>query len=199
MNRILFATFLLAIPAPALAHKVYVSAWVEGRTLQGEAYFHGHAPAIGATVTVLDPVGEKLGQTKTDDQGQFQFPLRVRCDHQIQVDAGEGHGAQYRVPRDELPADLPDRGPTSGTAAAESPQPPPQTAVPDATSENPGVGRQLAALHRKLDAYHDEVRLHDVLGGLGYLAGLAGVSFYFLGVRRREQRQAGRLPPREQP
>ena len=49
--------------------------------------------------------------------------------------------------------------------------------------------KQLAALRRELAEFKEKQRFQDVLGGIGYLLGLAGVAFYFLGVRRSEQRK----------
>ena len=52
-----------------------------------------------------------------------------------------------------------------------------------------GDGRltaELAALRRELRQYEQRIRLRDVLGGIGYIVGMAGVAFYFLGVRRRQ-------------
>jgi len=46
---------------------------------------------------------------------------------------------------------------------------------------------QVGALRRELNDYEQTVRLRDVLGGIGYILGLAGVAFYFLGIRRKQQ------------
>jgi len=45
---------------------------------------------------------------------------------------------------------------------------------------------QIGQLRQQLDEYEKTVRLRDVLGGIGYILGLAGVAFYFLGVRRNQ-------------
>ena len=42
---------------------------------------------------------------------------------------------------------------------------------------------EVAALRRQLAAYEQTTRVRDVLGGLGFLAGIAGAAFYFLGRR----------------
>lgn len=49
------------------------------------------------------------------------------------------------------------------------------------------VAKRIRPLVREIGALKEEVRLHDILGGIGYIIGLAGVAFYFLGVRRRGQ------------
>ncbi len=50
-----------------------------------------------------------------------------------------------------------------------------------------GVERQLVELRKDLVRSQEDVRLHDVLGGIGFIAGLGGTAFYFLGVRRRDK------------
>lgn len=53
------------------------------------------------------------------------------------------------------------------------------------------VAQKLRPLQREIAELRDEVRLHDILGGIGYIVGIAGIAFYFLGVRRRERGGGG--------
>jgi nickel transport protein len=223
-------------PRPALAHKVVVFATCTGKTIDGEVYFHGGTAARNVKVTLAGPEGQVLGETTTDDEGRFTFPVHFRCDHKVIADAGGGHGAEYTVPADELPESLPRPG--SGDqavgATAEEAEPRPlapddaetptvprasdQGAFPqqsdeqafpaparegpvaappekDLRAETEAIAHQLAALRRDLNEYENELRLRDVLGGLGYILGIMGVVFYFLGVRRKEKRSASTDAP----
>ncbi len=47
------------------------------------------------------------------------------------------------------------------------------------------VNKQVTPLRIQLEEFKEERRFQDVLGGIGYLLGMAGIAFYFLGVRRR--------------
>jgi len=194
-------------PAPAFAHKLNLFAYAEGKTLQGEAYFRGGDPVRNAAVTVFDAEGRKLGDATTDEEGKFTFEARFGCDHKLVVDAGAGHCAEYTVPADELPGDLPP--PTAaGRPPAETPVPPtempvetpveqdvptspadkPATAPPSEESletRGEALTRQIVQLRKQLDDHEQKTRWHDVLGGIGYILGLMGVVFYFLGVRRK--------------
>ncbi len=201
--------------APALAHKMVVFATGADHAIEGEAYFHGGEPARDVKITLLAPDDRVVGETTTDQEGKFRFPIQFRCDYRVIADAGAGHGAEYTVPADELPDDLPQPGgePSEqagatvpdehdaatpgeshdGAARAESPHEP--LAAPDAESrkaEIEAIGRQLAALRRDFDRYRNELRLREVLGGLGYILGIMGTAFYFLGVRRKEKRSTSR-------
>ena len=159
---------------PALAHKIDVFATVEGETIQGEAYYHGGDPARAAKVTVMGPDENVLGETTTDDEGRFTFPVRLRVNHTLIVDAGEGHGGEYTVPAGEF----------AGEAARGTPR------DDDLQVRIDALEKQVAALRKDLDRFSNELRLQDILGGLGYILGIMGLVFYFLGVRRKEETQA---------
>ena len=49
------------------------------------------------------------------------------------------------------------------------------------------VAKRIRPLVREIRRLEEQVWLHDILGGIGYIAGLAGLAFYFLGVRRKEK------------
>ncbi len=200
--------------APAFAHKMVVFATGAGEAIEGEAYFHGGEPARDVKVTLLGPNDRVLGETTTDEEGRFRLAIRFRCDYRVIADAGAGHGAEYSVPADELSADLPPLdgseappakrpdGATEPPRAAEQPDVAPSEnaapgAVDDAASrraEIEGLARQVTALRSDLRRYQNELRFRDVLGGLGYILGVMGTAFYFLGVRRKERQSAPRDP-----
>ena len=55
--------------------------------------------------------------------------------------------------------------------------------------ENADLSRQVAALRRELNQLRAELRWQDVIGGIGYILGLMGLTFYFLGVQKRDRSQ----------
>jgi nickel transport protein len=192
----LIALLILLRGTPAFAHKVNVFATVEGRTIRGEVYFRGGAAAQNAKVEVLDPAGEKLAEATTDQQGKFSLEARYRCNYRLVADAGEGHAGEYTVEAGELPDDLPARGSSATSTAGESPPPvvsphptaPAAPAADDARLKEmleTAVAKQIGLLRRDLDRYQAEIRLRDILGGIGYIVGITGLLFYFLGIRRK--------------
>ena len=48
------------------------------------------------------------------------------------------------------------------------------------------VVQKIRPLQREIAELKETTRLHDILGGIGYIMGIGGVVFYFLGVRRKE-------------
>jgi nickel transport protein len=178
-------------PAPAFAHKLNVFATVEGKTIHGKAYFRGGAPAQNVAVKAFDPAGEEIGRATTDGQGRFSLDARFCCDYRLLVDAGEGHGGEYVVVAAALPTDLPPRGEVeSPSAAADAHAAPPSD--PPYPSSGAADGQQIESLRAEIvqlqaevGRYEQRVRLSDILGGIGYIVGLTGAAFYFLGLRRK--------------
>jgi nickel transport protein len=180
---------------PALAHRINMIALVQGTAIAGEAYFADGSPARGATVTVLDPAGKPLGQTTTDSHGRFSFPLHLRCDHRVVVDAGDGHAKAVTVPASEIPATLPaweGKVPASANDAAATA---PSGTGGELAAQLAALQGQLAELRMAQDRHENQVRLHDVLGGIGWILGLMGLAFYFLGVRRKEKAECRKPAP----
>ncbi len=165
----------------AFAHKTRVFAYVQGKAINGEVYFSGGSPAQKATVTMFDPSGKKLGKATTDERGKFSYQPRVRCDHRAVFDSGDGHAAEYTIPGDELPADLPT--PAGPAPKAEKPVEP-VTQSPTLSEKEleaaieAAVARQIIPLRKQLDQYEQKTRLRDILGGIGYILGLMGLTYY---------------------
>jgi nickel transport protein len=176
---------------PALAHRLNVVAPVQGESIAGEAYYADGSPARNAKVTVLDPAGQSLGETTTDSGGRFVFPLRYRCDLRVVVDAGEGHTKTVTVSAKEIPATLPVWGGAALPSAGDSPAAPTAGTSAELPAQLAALGEQVAELRKEVARNENKVRLHDVLGGFGCILGLMGLTFYFLGVRRKERRGEG--------
>jgi len=178
------ALLIAMVPGTAWAHKLNVFAVVEGDQIRGEAYYRGRVPVRGATVKVLGPAGQELGQAKTDDDGKFTFVPKVRCDHKLVLDSGDGHIEEYAVTAAELPAGLaPLEGSPPMPLPPVAPNPPPP--APSAATDQAALASQIAQLRREVDDLKNRTQLRDILGGIGYILGLTGLAFYFLGARRR--------------
>jgi len=188
VRRLIAAALLCALGAtPAQAHKLKVFASAEGNTVTGLVYFPGGGKARNIKVEIRTPGGEALGETRTDDKGAFQFKARFRCDHEFIVDSGDGHRATYVLKADELPDHLPSRGrdpssrrPRGPTRPAE-PEPEPETpAAPHVKSiVETAVARQLRPLREQIERYEEKRRLHEIIGGIGYIFGIMGLVLYF--------------------
>jgi nickel transport protein len=200
-------------PSAAFAHRLNVTALVQGKNISGEAYYVDGSPARNAAVTALDPAGKTIGQATTDDQGRFSFPVRFRCDHRVVVEAGDGHAKTVTVSAKGIPGTVPAWDGVPSASSPDASAPPPTEMAADLTAQLAALQAQVAELRTLLVSqyikggpiqlaaleeqvgelrmevarYENKVRLHDVLGGIGCILGLMGLAFYFLGVRRREK------------
>ncbi len=184
----------LLIATPAEAHKLKVFATAEGGVVSGYAYFFGGGRAMETRVTVTDPRGRTLIELRTDAEGTFRFDTKQRQDYRITVDSGDGHVTSTTISAADLPepsvmADVADMTLRPKVAeAAVVPPPaepePPMTAPDVATLVEAAIAHQIRPLREQVDAWNDRILVHDVLGGLGYILGLAGLA-YGLTARRR--------------
>jgi len=176
------------MPSPAPAHNLYVFAHADGEQISGRAYFQGDIAARQADVIARDSDGRELGRTKTDDDGNFTLPVRSKVDHYLTAETTDGHASKpFTVPAAELSDELPAG---STTPAMSSPgtttAAPPRGSAAEAPSELVSVNAELRVLQKQIESLRAQVdqsehrlQLRDLLGGVGYILGLAGVGLYF--------------------
>ena len=184
VRRLILAMLCLSAVAPfAWAHGINLFATVEGATIEGTLIYVDGTPAAGATVTAFAPDGASIGEAITDATGRFAFQARFRCRHRLVGDVGQGHRGLFTVPEEDLPDSLPVPGaPVSVQAApaVEAPSVAPSPgadAMPDDFDQRleAAVARQLRPLREQINRYETAIRIRDVMGGIGYLFGLAGM------------------------
>lgn len=193
----LLLTVSLLASTPLYAHRLKVFATADGALIEGTAYFLGGAKATGAVITVRDPQGRELARLTPDASGSFSYTAKQRIDHEVVADSRDGHRASWTVRADELPAALPSPE-NMKMAAAEAAE-----AVTEGAPVSPAmstggvtdaavvslveqaVARQVRPLREELMAYGEQVRLHDILGGFGYIAGIAGLGLWWRSRRDR--------------
>ena len=195
-----FLTIVLAFFAVCgvcRAHKLVLFASTEGAEISGWAYFAGGGKLKGETIAVLGPGEKKLGEVTTNGEGAFTFTAEHRCDHTFVAETGAGHRTEYTVKASDLPANLPPLSSHSGDADAEEARSEAESqqtrvAAPDVAPKGTGslseselqeavasaVARQIRPLRRELQAYREQVRFRDIVGGIGYILGITGILFY---------------------
>jgi nickel transport protein len=179
----------------AFAHRLKLFASVEGATITGYAYFPGGGRAKGQTVQVLDPVGQRLGEVKTSDEGEFTLKATVRCDHRLVIESPDGHRSTFLVEAADLPESLPAPASAAKGEPAKEPtvapeqkvEPPPSAGPPSAIEQavEKAVSRRIRPLQEQIERLEEKRRVQDILGGVGYILGLAGIAFYLLARRRK--------------
>jgi hypothetical protein len=203
MKTVLAAALFLGIvfgAAPVEAHRVNCFAAVEGDMISGYAWMGGGVRPKNVPYKVLSPDGTVLHRGTTNENGEFSFTPLYACDHEIVVEAGEGHVARFVVREDELPASadeiltghtdagVPGRKSSGGKAAPADTGSPVMAGNERDELEKAvarAVNKEIAPLRRDLAEFQERERLQDFVAGLGFIAGLAGAAFFFLGARRK--------------
>ncbi len=196
---LLAAALLCAMAVPAAAHKVIASIYAAGARLEGEIGFSNGVFAADTAIVVTGPDGAPLGEVVTDAQGFFVFTPTRAVAHVFHADLGAGHVVNARVEVEDLPRGLrdgPDPLPAAGSAAS-------QASAAGVAWQGAGGAASLAVADRALLAQllQDELRplkrevaalkearsMQDILGGIGYIAGLFGLGFYIAARRKLGQ------------
>jgi len=182
------AIFLLATPAHA--HKIKIFAMVEGETVTGYAYAPGGVRLPNNTIEIFDANKEKVGATKTDANGAFIFTPQKRSNLSFELDTGDGHRTAFLINADELPSSLPATTPQAATPTptpTSKAQPTAPTTPELATLIDKAVAHNIRPLREQIEAYEQKIRLHDILGGIGYIMGLMGIFAYLQAVKKEKE------------
>jgi len=168
----------LAVIVPqAFAHRVILTAYVEGDTIFVESGFSDGTLCNNADIEVFDPSGKKLLEGRTDENGKFSFKPPRRIDLKLVLDAGMGHRDEYIVRAGELPemaAETPKHQGASEAVAGINPKE--IELIVDRVIE-----KRLRPLIRLVakSQLKTGFSLNEILGGIGYILGLMGIAMYF--------------------
>lgn len=173
-------TFLLLLlwHAGAQAHLLKLFAYVEGTDIHGSAYFAGASAAAGAPVTVSGVDGQPLATLTTDPQGAFQYHTDGPGDYRLRVDTGDGHQAEWLIRAAEFGQEESD--PATPVASPLPGSRPDIAADPRlVTLIEQALARQIGPLREELQRSNERARLSDILGGIGFIFGLAGIALWW--------------------
>jgi nickel transport protein len=203
---------VLGVSVPAHAHKILVFGYLEGDRVHLEGYFADGKKAGNSQVEVFSTDGRKIFEGKTDEQGAFTFPAPDVPEIHVVLTGSMGHRAECVVdlegkgPSGETapalrskPSEETGKADAAAVAAKSPPRPPAEIPGPDPRGDvdMPAVGedriraiiaeeldRKLFPIHRELVLLKQEkTSLPDIIGGIGYIAGIMGIILYFK-VRR---------------
>lgn len=193
LNRILITCFVcicILLPAGhASAHNVRIFAWIEGNIISGETSFSGGRKPHNAAITVFNKKTHTvLTTTTTDAQGTFHVPLppeviNKQVDLVLVVNSGEGHRGEWILPAQEfVPVTMSIQQDVKETIPVHSNRPQGSNTSGCLNKQEfrtlveTVVEQRLAPL-KQMIARNSNQRpgLRDILGGVGYIIGLAGI------------------------
>ena len=195
---------LFAWAQPARAHAVYLFAWVDGDRVCSEGYFAKKSKVRDGTVTVRNAAGSLVAEGRTNEQGLWCFPAPASQDLTFVLNAGQGHRAEFILPVKEFPsghspaADK-EKPASPGALAADKVPATSSAQRSTATTMDDGGLRALVrdAVREELQSQLGPIRqtlaeknadpgptLRDILGGLGWILGLAGIAAWYTARRK---------------
>jgi nickel transport protein len=188
----------------AWAHKVSVFAYVQGDSIVVEGYFSGMVPAVNSDVKVFDRKGAKLTEGRTDSKGLFSFPISdlggATAPIRFVLNAEMGHRADYSLSSVDLPPGVIKAGPpkesSTGKKVVDKNPAAPELKIEDAAAMKKivadAVKEQLQPLvtmvgdqqRLLLEEKDPPPSLAEIIGGIGWIFGIAGVWAYFAARKR---------------
>ncbi|OQW92075.1 MAG: hypothetical protein BWK79_15470 [Beggiatoa sp. IS2] len=183
---------LLGFYQKGYAHTIKIFAMAEGDKINGYVYFPGGGRVQQAQINIQSLAQASFDKITTDLQGEFSYQVRYRTDYLLAVKTDDGHRAEYTIKAEELSENLPT---VQNGKLEKSNELYPVKSMESvnlatlSTTEltnliEKTVSQQLRPLREQLEQYEAKVRLHDILGGVGYIFGVMGLLFYF-GMKKR--------------
>lgn len=162
---VLWLAAAMAVSGSAWSHGLSIFAAADGARIEGQVRLAGAGPAAQGRVRVLDPDGSRLAELELDAEGRFHYLATAPHEHLLVAETADGHRAEWRVPAEELAAGFGASGPSAGASPG----------CADLPAIEQAVARAVRPLREQLALERERARLRDVLGGIGYILGLAGL------------------------
>lgn len=184
-QRPLLSLLLLLVSTASQGHLLKLFAYVEGEYIHGSVYFAGGAGVAGARIKIAATDGKLLATLRSDSQGAFSQQIEQPADYRILADSADRHRAEWLIQRSEFstggvaetPFHKPQNRPTPDT---------PQTDAQLAALVERAVARQIGPLRQQLQQQADRARLGDIVGGIGFIFGIAGLLMWWRSRRESE-------------
>ncbi len=161
------------------AHKLSTFAYKEKDQIIGEAYFVDGSPCINCKVEVFEEKGNKILETQTDEKGKYKFSIKEGGELKIKVIAGEGHFAEYKIKIEKLEKEKKsqDKENVKKTISQkETFYSLDEEKIKDILrqvikEENEGLKNLILEMKKDMN----RIKIHEILGGIGYILGILGV------------------------
>ncbi len=178
---------LVLSPGVCLAHKVNLFAYHEVGTVFTESYFGDGTPCRNASITASDKNGTVVAEGLTDEEGRFSFPYGKSGELKIVLRASMGHGEEITLVThavdevnqvSEAGKDANFLGPSSRVDFSASEE----TVERIVESRIAPLRDSIMEIRKRLE----RPTMGKVVGGLGWIVGLAGA--YLWGASRGRNR-----------
>ncbi|PVZ72270.1 hypothetical protein [Pelagibaculum spongiae] len=176
LKKIVGVLLLLIVAGNALAHRMKVFAWSESDQIQGQAYYAGAGAAKNSEIE-LYLNQQPFAKTQANAAGDFVFKKLQAGEYQVRANAGQGHISTIDVQIGPIASDTSIENPSSIdiNRTADSSRSVVVHSGVTAQQVQKIITKAVLPLRKQLDQYEAKTRLHDILGGIGYLFGFFGL------------------------
>ncbi|CAK8717627.1 MAG: nickel transport protein [Candidatus Electronema aureum] len=171
---------ILLLPLSAQAHKLSIFAWPEGSEIRGEVKFSGGRQAKNVNIVVQNRLDSSIvAETVCDEKGDFRLTLpeqtmKTKPDLLIIANGGEGHRGEWLLEAKEYAAVISDTAPPAQASASSA------VAVNESQLRRivaEELSKGLSPIRQSLaESINPEPGLRDILGGIGWILGIAGMA-----------------------
>ncbi len=182
----LIACFIFA--HSALAHKLNVFTYVEGKQVFVEGYFADGKRAKNSQVKVYNDKREIVTEGMTNEEGEFSFFTPEVTTLRIHLDAGMGHAAEYTLSASEfnVTGSSDERTTLSSQAALSATTNDMQNIASHDEIKvlvEQAVSSAVKPLVREIAELKNKTNFSDIVGGIGFILGALGL-FAYLKARK---------------
>ena len=186
LMRLLLPIFALSLmTSGAEAHRLKLFATLEDGTISGYAFFVGSGRAQDADLRISDATGKEVAALRTDAKGFYRWKAPSAQTYRLIANTGDGHVADATIEAQRfagLSADTIETAEEEDKTIAGSISAAQIERIVDAA-----VARQMRPLIEAYEAAEGRTRFNDIMGGIGMIIGLAGLSLWAQ-ARRREKK-----------
>jgi nickel transport protein len=177
--RSLLLLSLLLLPATSQAHLLKIFAHQQAMqstgqiAVNGKIYFSGANPVAGVTLQVLDEDAVLVTSVVSDAQGKFSLVLADR-NYQLVANSLDGHVAKWPIgATDSSIKGLKNTQTLTAQQLRSSELNVSLSQLEELMAKQ--LAQSIQPLNEQIIALQEESRFTDILGALGYIAGLFGV------------------------
>lgn len=154
---VIVGVFILA-PRGA-AHDLELFATFENHAIRGRVYV-SNTPAKQVQIRLIDSAGSEISTALSDDAGQFTFDVGDGPSYRLVAETVDGHRAEYVVQSDHHHGSHDDAG-----------------FLPDSREDliRAAVRDAVRPLQEQIAQFERKTRTRDIVAGIGYIVGIAGL------------------------
>jgi nickel transport protein len=181
----------LFFSSSAYAHRVMIFGWVEGDRVVTQSKYSSNRAVKGGEVSVYDSTENRILTGQTDTQGKYSFQIPAQERLRIVLATAGGHQAEWTITKKELESTSQNHSHSNKEYAQPQPKETEpgicQQEIQEAAFEKILDSKLRPMMHHIAESNQTHTSLRDILGGIGYIIGLVGLTAYMRSRGKEKQ------------